>query len=133
MKTIYCASWEESEGIEIKEVTKYEILVTFGGGMGGANRRYYSNDIKKSNIFDNENYISIDYFGEEIELNLAHIVEIKKCLTVEMFNKAQNSLRVFNVGRADKNYKIEYKYASDWYESKIYEINNLETDIKETK
>jgi hypothetical protein len=101
--------------------------------MGGANITYYGKDITKSTIIDNENYISIDNFGELIELNLAHVVELKKCLAIEMLNKTRNSFRVFKVGRIDTKYEIVYRYSSEWYKSLLYEIKNLETDIKEAK
>jgi hypothetical protein len=131
MKYVHCADWCDTDEIEITEVIKYEVLVTFGGGMGGANITYYSKDIMKSTIIDNENYISIDHFGDIIELNLAHVVELKKCLVIEMLNKTKNSFRVFKVGRIDTNYEIVYRYTGDWYKSLLYEIKNLETDTKD--
>lgn len=56
---------------EIKQVK--EIMVTFGGGMGGSSTTYYG-DI----ISDEDGFINIkDFQNETIKLNKLHIVHIK--------------------------------------------------------
>jgi hypothetical protein len=131
MKKIYCYAWgASSDETEIKEEILYSVLLTFGGGMGGANKTYYTRAIKNSELFNNEKYILIDNFGENVEINLDHVVEIKKCLVVELYNEKNNHFRVFCVGREDQNYEIKYSYDNNWYQDLIYDNENYKKDYK---
>lgn len=70
--------------LETKEIKATEVLVSWGGGLGGASKKYYS-------ISENNNDYEILPHGEFIELNPNFIVHKKDVKIVKMVTKTTNS------------------------------------------
>ena len=121
MKEIYIEDWRDvdTENIRIEEKIVTTIFNTFGGGMGGGNQTYYTETIKKSETLG-ENYITINMFGEEIELNLAHVVEIKKVKIIECYHAIKNEFRVYKIGSPKTKYEVNYGYNRNCNDDRIY-------------
>ena len=121
MKKIYMDDWydKDAENIKIVEKIVDNIFNTFGGGMGGGYKNYYAETIKPSKTFG-ENYITINMFGQEIELNLAHIVEIKKVKIIECYHSIKNEFRVYKIGNPKTKYEVNYGYNTNCNEDRIY-------------
>lgn len=112
-----------------KVIKAYEILVSWGGGIGGANKTYYATKIK---ILSNYTIITL-LTGEEIELNRNFIVHTKNVTIVisviditEHINYSEYKYRKaiqtnYVLLNFNENYVITNKYES--YTKRIVHTN----------
>jgi hypothetical protein len=119
MKNIYIDDWNENDkdNIVIEEKQMIQIFNTFGGGMGGGNKTYYTKLFDKSL---ETTFIKINMFGELIELNLNHIVEIKSVKVIECYHKEKKEFRVYKIGTIKEPYSIKYGYNTNCNDDRIY-------------
>ena len=73
---------------ETKQFEGYEILISYGGGMGGANITYFTETFSRE-----DNFVTFqDVFGNEIESNSNFIVSITKkkiiIFTIDLINES---------------------------------------------
>jgi hypothetical protein len=101
---------------EIKKGTK--IVISFGGGLGGANRTIYAKTVKEVKKFGIPMLEIVPFFGEQEELNPQFIVATQDCQIVKdvtdttMHSNSSKttcsfstSTRYFVIGAADTVFK----------------------------
>jgi len=119
--------WSDSDQVIHEEIILHKIFITFGGGMAGGNKTYYAPEIRD---FDWYGFIIIDHFGEEIKLNLNHVVEIKKVKCVRFLKTYRNEIRVYEVGSVDcDDYTIKRKYKQGCNDNLIFEKQNVVQEL----
>jgi hypothetical protein len=71
MKKIISAPCSPSTQIDSKSIEVVKIIITFGGGMGGANQTFYANRVDKTS----DGMLSVETVdGRKLELNPRYIV-----------------------------------------------------------
>jgi hypothetical protein len=91
-----------SKRIEDKVLTVTEVLITFGGGMGGSSRKYYVMSIE-----DNK-YTLVS--GEVIKLNPRFIVSEREVRIVKQVIEANSLITEFILLKHGEEYNLLDKY-----------------------
>ena len=102
-----------------------KIKISYGGGMGGANRTIYAKEIKEVKKFGIPMLEITPFFGEKEELNPQFIVASQECrMAIQVVdtsahsnygggNKTTGVTRFFELGMKDTVINQSHQYVSD--------------------
>ena len=119
MKKIISAPCSPSIRIDSKNIEVAKIIITFGGGMGGANQAFYANKVDKTT----DGMLSIETVdGRELELNPRYVVSKEKTIILKVVtDTTQHS----NYNQKTCNYSERTEFFDVGFDS--YEFDSVNT------
>ena len=123
MKKIISAPCSPSIQIDSKNIEAMKIIITFGGGMGGASQTFYANRVDKTS----DGMLSVETVdGRELELNPRYVVSKER---TNILKVVTNTTPHANYHQKTCNYSEQTEFFDVGFDS--YEFASVNTSNAE--